>query len=134
MADIISQIQFRNAVPFAYMFFSLMLLIVALVCLIVIGVSVWKRKYGSLKSIISVLVLALIGVYAYSGFIYSNNLNLNPFFKEQQLVGRWGAGDATLLLSEGNSAEIAFDEKYIQRTGLESGMGTWNKSDKPGGL
>ncbi len=113
--------------PFGYLLFSLLWL----------GVVVWavknivsnlfaKRFHGPKMYIAGGLLIVAVG-YAYASVRYSENINMNPFFKESALVGDWTYGNSKLVLMPEGIAVINFSNSLLEKMGIDNGEGYWKK-------
>lgn len=89
MDELISIIQLRSAIPFGCLLFSLLWLGVVVWALKNFVSNLWKKKFLRPKGYIAGCLLVVAFGYAYASIRYSENINMNPFFKEPVLVGEW---------------------------------------------
>ena len=127
MEDFVSKIQFSTAIPFGYLIFSIAWFSVMFWAAKNIFIQCWKKNYFNKKLYLSFIVAFLGAAYLYSSIIYSNNLDMNPSFKEEHLLGSWEYNESNLELHSGGTAKLQFSESLKKRTGLVNGEGYWYK-------
>ena len=127
MDEFISLIQFHTAIPFGYLLFSLFwLAVVAWALKNVLG-SLWRKRVREPKMYFAGGLLVLAFGYAYASLIYSENLNMNPFFNESDLVGEWEYSGSKLMLKPDGTARIGLTKSLRSRLNIDNGEGYWRK-------
>lgn len=129
MDEFISLIQFRTAIPFGYLLFSIAWLVLTVSGIITILVLAWKKKYRSPKLYLMLSLVALNFGYAYVNIYYGSDLDLNPLFSESELIGEWGDGKSKMLLLENGKAKLFLSPKHRKRLEIDNGSGYWYKEN-----
>lgn len=127
MDEFISIIQFRTAIPFGYLLFFLLWLAVVVWAFKNVVSNIWAKNFLKPKIYIAGSVLLLAAGYAYASIRYSENINMNPFFNESDLVGEWNYGDSKLVLKSDGVAQISLSNSLLARLDLDNGEGYWRK-------
>jgi len=127
MDEFISIIQFHTAIPFGYLLFSLLWLGVVVWAVKNALSGLWAKRFREPKMYIAGSLLVIAVGYAYASIRYSENINMNPFFKESVLVGEWAYGNSRLVLEPEGVATINFSNPLLARLGIDNGEGYWRK-------
>jgi hypothetical protein len=127
MDGFISIIQLHTAIPFGYLLFLLLWLGVVVWAVKNIFSNLWAKSFRGPKMYVAVSLLVVAVGYAYAIIRYSENINMNPFFKESVLVGEWTYGSSKLVLKPEGIASINFSNPLLARLGIDNGEGYWRK-------
>jgi len=127
MDNLISVIQFRTSVPFGYLIFALIWLMISLWAAKNIIQLCWKKKFRSVKLYIASGILLVNSAYAYVNIAFEEYLNLNPLFVEADVFGEWQDGNSSFSLLQDGTAVLKMDKEHRTRLGLENGKGYWYK-------
>ena len=127
MDEFISIIQFRSAMPFGYLLFTLVWLsVVAWSLKNILSNLLGKKFYSPRLYITGSLLVVCIG-YVIASVKYSENINMNPFFNESDLVGEWNYGSSNLVLKPDGTAEINLSKSLLERLDIDNGEVYWRK-------
>ena len=127
MDELISIIQFHTAVPFGYGLFLLIWLIITIGSLRKMMILIWRRQYHSSGFYLFSAIFICSIAYLYGTVRYEQNLDMNPVFKDEDIVGRWEYGKAKMILEPSGQAQFSFSKTVSSRVHLHSGNGFWHR-------
>ncbi len=124
MEKIILLFQFRTGLPFGYLFFSLFLLLITGLSLKTIVLSIVNKKI-TYTFFISILGLIFSSSFFYANLYFEDNLELNPTFSSNDIIGTWKDNNSGFELLNDGKAFLKFSPKHVKRLGLKNGSGYW---------
>ena len=65
----------------------------------------------------------------FANIVFEQNLDMNPMFKEADIVGTWQDDQSRLEFAANKQVIFQFDNAYKSRVPVFAGNGTWSRKD-----
>lgn len=127
MEDLFSILLIRTAIPFGYLIYAVMWLVVSLWAIVTIVRLCWTGRFGSIKLYVASALLFLSAATIYSNMMFDKYLDLNPGFADADIIGTWRDGNSEFTLLETGRTIIDLTDEHRYRLDVENGEGTWQK-------
>ena len=125
MEEFIAFIQYRSTMPYGQLLFSISYGVITFWSAVVLIASLLLTKPFGRISVVSSSILTICVCYGFAWHWYSNNLELTPSFNEAEVVGVWQDQDSRVQLNADGSAELQFEQTYLDRLKVRNGKGYW---------
>jgi hypothetical protein len=126
--DKLEYLQFSTEMPFAYLGFFTMAVLALIVGLILFGLGLRFRRW--IMAVAGVGIAALVVTIIAANIVFSDHLDLNPVFSEQNIIGQWDDDDGSHLdINADHCVHFRFGPRYSGRASPATGDGTWKRSD-----
>lgn len=128
MERVIEFFQFSTGVPLGYAIFYGFCLVVGFAGIVLAASTAWSGKFLSLRFLGGIAVTGFVAMTLYANIAFEDNLDLNPVFVAQDVVGDWSQGDSHIRFGKDGTAHLALDAYYSRKIGTASPDVTWRKS------
>ena len=127
MDEFIAIMQFRTAAPFGYGLFLFIWIIITIGSFRKMVIMLFRGQLESPRLYLFSAIFICCIAYLYGAFRYDKNLDMNPIFKDEDVVGMWQYGEAKMILEQSGQARFLFDDAIENRIHMNSGNGYWSR-------